>query len=114
MIKINIHIEADSVEEARSAFAQLGSAPVESLTGNAPISGETSSPAPVEKPKTRGSKTASAEPAKQEATVVQMTTADPMGVTQMAAADPLATTIPPRWSVRRRSRFRQAPPSRLP
>lgn len=102
-MKINIHIEADSVEEAKNALAQLGGGTATLTTSSAPAVGETSSPAQIEKPKTRGSKAATAESAKPEATVVPLNapaadplasspatgTADPLGVTP--AADPLAT-----------------------
>ena len=90
MIKINIHIEADSVEEAREAFAQLGS-------GSAVITTATPStveaPAPVtEKPKTRSRAATAEKPA--EAVVVPMNTSDPLASTAAPVADPLAAPAP--------------------
>ena len=107
MIKINISvlIEADSIEEAKKDFAQLRETPFESLAVATPVTGETSSPAPVEKPKTRATRAATVETKKEEAVVVPMNTADPLGAAPTAgdplaglptttSADPLGTSAP--------------------
>lgn len=94
MIKINISIESDSVEEAKQALWNLGSGTTVNLL---PVGGEelktptptpAPTPAPAEKPKATRTKAAAAEPAKPEATVVPLN-ADPLAANG-PVTDPLA------------------------
>ena len=82
MIKINISIEADSVEAAKEAFTQLGSGATVSAAPSGTV--EATPAAPVEKPKTRARATTPV----QEAVVIPI--GDPLAAAP--AADPLAVS----------------------
>lgn len=97
-MKINVSIEANSVEEAQAAFAALaGNAPVEAVVRTIEVS-----PEPVkeqEKAKTSRSKPKeavradplAAAPAVQ---VEPVASVDPLGASPAASTDPLAATAP--------------------